>query len=610
MNKLAFLLCFILLVTLFSCTKETITITFETNGGAPIEAIIFSEIENFSFPTPVKEGFVFLGWFLNPELTETVSLKTPIEKSITLYAKWRALSSYTITYNSNGGTAVSPLTISEIQTVSAPTSPIMEGHSFINWYTDEGLTSLFVFNQTITQNITLYAKWEKLSYTLTFVTNGGSVIAPKTILYNDVIILSQIPTLSNQTFEGWYLDALLTIPFDLTHMPAENLTLYAKWGVESFTITFDVDGGSVIDPIQLIPGAEIIIPSAPTKQGHTFAGWYLSKDDINPYLFTVMPEYSFTLYADYATNGLLYELIDGENEYEVSLGEATELTFIQIPKRHLGLLVTQIKTSGFSEAYEVEEIIVPTSVKSIGNYAFLYAHGLKQLNISKTVTFIGKSICTLCYDLLSIVVDPLNENYTSIDGILFSKDLTTLIRYPLAKVETSYLVPSFVETIDSTAFSYQQYLTSIDLGTGVKTIKDHAFYRSLITSIVIPNQVTTVELYAFRDCINLISVTIGTGLTSIAPYMFNNCTNLTEIILPPNINFIGYGAFYDCIRLSSIYVMRPLASGLITGSLFMFSYTSSALKIYFDDQATVSAYSAAYYWSSYKTRFFVSAPTT
>jgi uncharacterized repeat protein (TIGR02543 family) len=610
MKKTAFLLCFIVLMTLFSCTKETITITFETNGGTPMESIVIDQIDSLMISSPIKDGYVFLGWFLNPELTESFSLKTPIEKSITLYAKWRALTTYTITYDSNGGTHISPINISEIQTTQAPNSPIKEGHLFIGWYTDEGLTSLFVFDQTITQNITLFAKWEKLSYTITFVTNGGSVIAPKTILYNDVIILSQIPTLSNQTFEGWYLDALLTIPFDMTHMPAENITLYAKWGVESFTITFDVDGGSVIDPIQLIPGAEIIIPSAPTKQGHTFAGWYLSKDDIDPYLFTVMPEYSFTLYADYATNGLLYELIDGENEYEVSLGEATELAFIQIPKRHLGFLVTQIKTSGFSVAYELEEIIIPTSVRSIKNYAFSSAQSLKQLNISKNVTFIGTSICTLCYDLLSVIVDSQNENYTSIDGILFSKDLTTLIRYPQAKTETSYLVPSFVETIDSSAFSFQQYLTNIDLGTGVKTIKDHAFYRSLIASIDIPNQVTTVELYAFRDCINLISVTIGTGLTSIAPYMFNNCTNLTEIILPPNINFIGYGAFYDCIRLSSIYVMRPLGLGLITGSLFMFTNTHSTLKIYFLDQESLNAYFIAYYWSSYKTRFLVNNPTT
>jgi uncharacterized repeat protein (TIGR02543 family) len=609
MKKISFLLCFMVLFTLFSCSSDTMIITFETNGGVAIDPIDLSEVENFTFPTPIKEGYVFLGWFINSELTEPLNLKSPIDQSMTLYAKWREVLTHTITFDSNGGTSLSSVLVSEFDLISAPISPTKEGHQFIGWYTNLDFSTEFAFNQTIFEHVTLYAKWEKLSYTITFVTNGGLEITPKTIPFLEEINLNEVPILSNQTFLGWYLDPLLSVPFDLTHMPSQNLILYAKWGLSSHTISFDTDGGSNIEPIQLIMGANINLPAPPSKPGHLFTGWYLAKDDIHPFSLTEMPDYSFTLYADYETNGLLFELIDGENEYEVSLGEANDLLYIQIPKRHLGLLVTQIKTSGFSEAYSVEEIIIPSSIKKIGNFAFLYAHGLKQLYIPKSVTSIGKSICTMCYDLESVIVDSQNESYTSIDGILFSKDLKTLIRYPLAKTETSYIVPDYVETIDSTAFSYQQYLTAIDLGIGTKTIKDHAFYRSLITSIHIPDQVTTVELYAFRDCLNLSSVTIGTGLTTISAYMFDRCTSLTEIILPPNISFIGYGAFYDCTNLRNIYVMRPLALGVVTGTFLMFEKTHSTLKIYFIDQETLHAYSTSNYWSSYKTKFYVNTPT-
>jgi len=135
--------------------------------------------------------------------------------SFNLYAKWTT-GEYTITLVANGGSSTDPIAEDYGASISAPTDPTREGHTFDGWYSDVELATEYVFDTMPGENITIYAKWSINSYQITFDSNGGSIVAPK-------------PTYEGYTFAGWFEDEELTTEFEFTRMPAENLTLYAKW---------------------------------------------------------------------------------------------------------------------------------------------------------------------------------------------------------------------------------------------------------------------------------------------------------------------------------------------------------------------------------------------
>ena len=174
---------------------------------------------------------------------------------------------------------------------------------------------------------------------------------------------------------------------------------------------------------------------------------------------------------------------------------------------------------------------------------------MTKIKIPKTITTIGNGAFNNCINLTSIEVDNLNENYCSVGGILFNKDKTTIIRYPEAKEETTYIIPNSVKTIDK-----------------------YAFYRAKnLTDITIPNNVETIGVSAFNTCSSLTSIAIPDGVQAIESGTFYQCTSLESVILPKNLKEIGTQAFFNCISLKSITIPETLES---TG-MFAFSYCTS-----------------------------------
>ncbi|MCK7486332.1 MAG: InlB B-repeat-containing protein [Bacillus subtilis] len=184
------------------------------------------------------------------------------------------INSYTITFNSNGGNAVGSITQNYNTAVSAPANPTKTGYTFAGWYSDAGLTSAYTFATMSAENITLYAKWTINSYTITFNSNGGSAIGSITQNYSTAVTQPSDPTKTGYTFAGWYSDAGLTNAYTFTTMPGQNFTLYAKWTINSYTITFNSNGGSVVTSITQNYATGVSAPADPTKTGYTFAGWY------------------------------------------------------------------------------------------------------------------------------------------------------------------------------------------------------------------------------------------------------------------------------------------------------------------------------------------------
>ena len=156
------------------------------------------------------------------------------------------------------------------------------GYTFGGWNKADG-TAWDYASDKVTDNITLYAKWAANTYTITFDTAGGSAIAPITQDYGTVITAPKAPTREGYTFIGWDKE----IP---TTMPAENVTITAKWEINQYTITFDTAGGSEIAPITQDYGTAITAPADPTREGYTFIGWDME-------IPTTMPAENITLKA-------------------------------------------------------------------------------------------------------------------------------------------------------------------------------------------------------------------------------------------------------------------------------------------------------------------------
>ena len=200
---------------------------------------------------PTREGYTFIGW------DKAIPTTMPAE-NMTITAKWK-VNQYTITFDTNGGSEITPITQDYGTAITAPANPTREGYTFIGW--DKAIPATMP-----AENMIITAKWKVNQYTITFDTNGGSEITPITQDYGTAITAPANPTREGYTFIGWDKAIPAT-------MPAENMIITAKWKVNQYTITFDSNGGSEIAPITQDYGTAIAAPADPTREGYTFIGW-------------------------------------------------------------------------------------------------------------------------------------------------------------------------------------------------------------------------------------------------------------------------------------------------------------------------------------------------
>ena len=272
------------------------TITFDTNGGSEIAPITQDYGTEITTPdNPTRKGYTFKGW--DKEIPETM----PAE-NITVKAQWE-INQYTITFDTNGGSEIAPITQDYGTEITAPDNPTRKGYTFKGW--DKEIPKTMP-----AENITVKAQWEINQYTITFDTNGGSEIAPITQDYGTEITAPDNPTRKGYTFKGWDKEIPKT-------MPAENITLKAQWEINQYTITFDTNGGSEIAPITQDYGTEITAPDNPTRKGYTFKGW----DKEIP---KTMPAENITITARWKdTEKPTGEIIIGTNKWNQFLNELT-----------------------------------------------------------------------------------------------------------------------------------------------------------------------------------------------------------------------------------------------------------------------------------------------
>ncbi len=266
-------------------------IILNSNGGSAVGPLHVGHGTIISsLPVPTREGYDFEGWYKD---NGTFANKWSMEIDLvpiggtTLYAKWD-LKTYTVTFKDYDGTELKTETVGHGKSATAPPAPTREGYTFDRW--DVEFTN-------VTSNLTVTATYKVNSYTITFNSNGGSSVQGVTVDYGSKIPHPTSPTKEGYTFGGWYKDAALTNSWDFTTdtMPLNGTTLYAKWDLKTYTVTFKDYDGTELKTETVGHGKSVTAPPAPTREGYTFDRWDVEFTNITNNL-TVTATYKMNSY--------------------------------------------------------------------------------------------------------------------------------------------------------------------------------------------------------------------------------------------------------------------------------------------------------------------------
>ena len=598
------------------------TISFDTDGGTKIESIK----QEFDSPIainniPVKEGYTFLGW-------EGGVPSTMPAKDITLKATWQ-VNKYTLVLKYNNGDADLLITGDYNSAIQSIENPSRTGYTFLGW--DKEIPSTMPIN-----GMEINALWSINTYNLIIKYNDDATSdLVQQIDYNSPLQISD-PTRLGYTFNGWDK----TAP---TNMPASDLVLNALWLINQYTLTIKYNNGNpdlVItnDYNSTIPNIE-----SPSRTGYTFLGW--DKDvpgampidglevnamwTVNKYTLTIKlnnGEDDVVFNQDYNTD-IVFETPEREgytlnwsesipskmpadnkiisaswtiNKYTLTLklnnGDAdivltqdynsditveepvkkghtlswSESIPSKMPSKDMTIEANWEKNIYKIEYFEddvlIEELLVAYGdkiwlkcnndkyiYKFFGEFAF-YKNGDEiyyDYDCDLVIT-VGK------YDCLDKYIYKIDEKNSTMEIVGIKEDIIT------SKLCSEYYINGKlykIKGIASSTFSGCTSLTSITIPNSVTSIGRCAFEDCTSLAIVtIPDGVTSIEYAAFRNCASLTSVTIPDSATSIGNFAFYNCTSLTNITIPDSVTSIGYEAFRGCTSLTNITIPNNIAS--------------------------------------------------
>ncbi|MBQ4427569.1 MAG: leucine-rich repeat protein [Oscillospiraceae bacterium] len=298
-----------------------------------------------------------------------------------------------------------------------------------------------------------------------------------------------------------------------------------------FTLLADGTGYSVKAASTDISGA-VVIPKTynelPVKEIGGFYNPYYGLLDSHTEITSIIIPDGVTMIGSQAFMGCWY------------------LTSIELPAS-----ITSIGDGAFYDCKALTSIELPAGVTYIGDNAFYGCKALTSIEIPDGVTSIGIKAFAECNSLTAISVSSANGSYTTVDGVLYNKDMTSLIVYPQGKRNTSFEIPSGVTSIESNAFYHCWGLESVEIPAGVTSIGENAFKDcGNLTSIEIPEGVTEIKEGVFRACTRLTSVVIPDGVTKINGNAFEKCVNLMSLDLPASVTYMSRPFYVD--RLASI----------------------------------------------------------
>ena len=467
---------------------------------------------------PVREGYTFLGWTGTDLDTPTKNLTIPAgsygDREYT--ANW-SINSYSIILDVNGGkVSQDRITIEYLSSCELPT-PTREYYTFDGWYMDG--VKYENYTMETGNDVTLRARWTPISYTITYNLSGGNntTLNPKSYTIDSAKISLLAPSRTGYKFIGWYKDSSYkTKVTEISAGSHEDITLYAKWEIITYTITYELNGGKISGTkitTFTVNDLPVNLPTA-SKSGLTFLNW--SKGSFDGEAISKITEVgNITVVASYMDPNLKLKLSSDSSYYIVTdYASSGSASVLDVPAYYNGKPIKEIGSSAFSGCTSLVTINIPSTVNKIGYSAFSGCSKLKNVNIPDGVTSIGSSTFKECEALVSITL------------------------------------PNSITSIGEDAFYRCTSLTTINLPSGLKSIGDSAFcFCRSLKSVSIPSGVTELGFGVFYDCNGLTSVTLPNTMKKIDGYAFNKCSSLTKIIIPASVTSMG-AAFPGCSKLT------------------------------------------------------------
>ncbi len=281
-------------MTFYATWREAVNEAIYVVDGAQYEVYSVETGESLDVPAdPYKEGYTFIGWTDVNGSTEPITLPATMPTSTVTYYAIFEINTYTLSFDTDGGSDVNDITQEYNTAVTAPDAPSKTGYSFKGWALSAGATADDAVDlpaKMPAENRKYYAIWEINKYTITFVDTGDVAYEAITQDYNTEISPVADPEKTGYKFLGWDV----TIP---SNMPAENMTITATWEALPYDAVFNADGGVFAEnssdtyTVSTKYNEDIVAPANPTKTGYDFAGWNPTvgkMDDVNGKSFTAL----------------------------------------------------------------------------------------------------------------------------------------------------------------------------------------------------------------------------------------------------------------------------------------------------------------------------------
>lgn len=512
-------------------------ITYELNGGTANNRTEYhKDGETFELSNPIKEGYSFIGWTgtdLNGP-TRRVVLENGTYGNKMYTANWEA-NKYSIflSYEDEN------LETDRIEVVFGEEVILPDiskaGYEFIGWYNEEGKK----FKDTsykIAGDITLTPRWNPIKYVITYYLDGGKNSVDNRNAYNmsekDITLAN--PTKAGYRFLGWYSDS--SYKNKVTKIKAglhEDLSLYAKWEIITYSVEYFLDGGTVSGTMKktfTIKDLPLTLPLA-EKSNFVFLGWGIGSAG-GKTIEKINDCKNYKLYASYMVSGLRFSLSYDKSYYSVSsyAGTASEVV---IPGYYKNLPVKKIGNRAFKDNLKLVSIYLPPTVLEIGEEAFSKCKNLQRVNMS--------------------------------EGLKVIKDWA----FYECKNMTSVSFPDTLEEIGSIAFSGCEKLKEVRFPDGLKELGGNSFSScSSLEDISIPKSVKILQYYTFSDCENLKSVHLQEGLEEIGRRAFENCKSLYKLIIPKSVkkvhgawSFDNWSPFGGCSNLTIYCRAKTIPDG-------------------------------------------------
>ena len=389
--------------------------------------------------------------------------------------------------------------------------------------------------ETISENITFTAAWKVNQYTLTFVFGNGQENKTITQDYGSAIEV-ETPEREGYDFKEWRESdnswaSVVTIP---ETMPAKNLTVYAWWKINQYSITLVYNNGQNNKTITQDYGSAIKV-GAPEREGYTFIGWDSELPD-------VMPAKNLTFTAEWQINQYTLTLVlGGVLENKTITQDYGSVIEVETPERE-GYDFKEWRESdnSWANVVTIPETMPAENLTIYANWNAIFTLSESGDTITGLTDY-GKNATKL------VIPEAIDDvKIVDIDSTAFRNYNTATcnekdnLKY-IGSKNNPYLF----------LVKASQNLENFEIDSGCKYIGDQAFYEcSSLTSIEIPNGVTSIGKEAFYKCSRLTSIEIQNGVTFIGEAAFRECSGLTSITIPNSVTSIGKSAFEMCSKLT------------------------------------------------------------